>query len=68
MHSGRTDRREYVTADPIIAELRRVRREIEAEHGGDWDALERYFVDKQGKAAEKQVAFKPKKLPQRKAM
>jgi hypothetical protein len=29
-----------VISDPIIEEVRRTRKEIEAEHGNDWTALE----------------------------
>jgi len=64
MYAGRAHRRKPVTSDPIIEEVRRVRKEIEAEHGNDWKALERYFTDKQSNAAEKKIAYKPKKLPQ----
>lgn len=68
MHARRTDRRTPIKSDPIIEEVRRVRKEIEAEHGNDWKALERYFTDKQNSTVEKKVAYKPKKLPQRKAV
>ena len=44
---------------------RRTRKEIEAEHGDDWKALERYFIDKQKSSPEKKAAYKPKKLPDR---
>lgn len=67
MHARRTHRKPIVP-DPIIAEVRRVRKEIEAEHGNDWKSLERYFTDKQNSATEKKVAYKPKKLPKRKAV
>jgi len=52
-----------VTSDPIIAEVRRTRKEIEAEHGNDWAALERYFMEKQERTPEKKAHYKPKKLP-----
>ncbi|MBN2313481.1 MAG: hypothetical protein JXM79_06095 [Sedimentisphaerales bacterium] len=68
MHARRTHRRTPVTSDPIIAEVRRARKEIEAEHGNDWKALERYFTEKQNSATEKKVTYQPKKLPRRKAM
>jgi len=68
MHTRRTHRRTPINSDPIIEEVRRVRKEIEAEHGNDWKALERYFMDKQNSATEKMAAYKPKKLPERKAM
>jgi hypothetical protein len=65
MHAGRTHRRKLVISDPIIEEVRRTRKEIEAEHGDDWKALERYFIDKQKSSPEKKAAYKPKKLPGR---
>jgi hypothetical protein len=63
MHAGRTHRRKLVISDPIIEEVRRTRKEIEAEHDNDWTALERYFTDKQRSSTEKKAAYKPKKLP-----
>ena len=50
-------------SDPIIEEVRRTRRAIEAEHGNDWKALERHFVEKQNSAPVKKVIYQPKKLP-----
>lgn len=55
-------------SDPIIEEVRRTRKEIEAEHGNDWEALERYFTEKQKSSPEKKAAYKPKKLPGRKTL
>ncbi len=55
-------------SDPIIEEVRRTRKEIEAEHGHDWEALERYFTDKQKSSPEKKAAYKPKKLPKQKTL
>jgi len=52
-------------SDPILQEVRRTRREIEAEHGNDWKALERYFMQKQESGPEKKAAYEPKKLPER---
>ena len=63
MYARRTRRRKLVTSDPIIAEVRRTRKEIEAEHGNDWAALERYFMEKQERTPEKKAHYKPKKLP-----
>lgn len=65
MCGRRTHRRQPVIPDPIIEEVRRTRKEIEAEHGDDWKALERYFMDKQKSSPEKQAAYRPKKLPHR---
>jgi hypothetical protein len=33
--------------DPIIDELRRVRKKIEADHGNDWDRLVRHLIERQ---------------------
>ena len=52
-------------SDPIIREVRRTRKEIEAEHGNDWKALERYFIQKQEATPEKQASYRPKRLPTR---
>jgi len=30
--------------DPIVEEVRRVRKKIEAEHGNDWDCLPRHLI------------------------
>jgi hypothetical protein len=68
MKPRRTHRRKPVISDPIIDEVRRVRKEIEAEHGNDWQALERYFMDKQESSPEKKVAYKPKKLPKQRTL
>jgi hypothetical protein len=57
-----------VTSDPIIDEVRRTRKEIEAEHGNDWKALERYFTDKQKSSPEKKAAYEPKKLPDQRTL
>ena len=65
MYARRTHRRKPVMSDPIIEEVRRTRREIEAEHGNDWKALERYFMAKQDTAPEKKAAYQPKRLPKR---
>ncbi len=64
MHTRRTHRKKSVISDPIIEEVRRTRKEIEAEHGNDWEALERYFTDKQESSMGKKAAYKPKKLPE----
>jgi hypothetical protein len=51
--------------DPIVEEVRRARKKIEAGHGKDWDALARYFIEKQKTSSRKVVAYAPKKLPDR---
>jgi hypothetical protein len=65
MHARRTPRRKPVTSDPIIEEVRRTRKEIKAEHGNNWKALERYFMQKQEAAPEKKAGYRPKRLPPR---
>lgn len=54
--------------DPIIEEVRRIRKEIEAEHGNDWEALERRFTAKQESSPEKKVAYRPRKLPEQRTL
>jgi hypothetical protein len=51
--------------DPIIDEIRRVRKKIEADHGNDWDSLVRYLVKKQNASSAKVVSYPRKKLPDR---
>ena len=63
MYARRTHPRKAVISDPIIEEVRRTRKEIEAEHNNDWKELERYFMDKQNSAPEKTATYKPKRLP-----
>ncbi len=65
MYARRTHRRKLVISDPIIQEVRRTRKEIEAEHGNDWKALERHFIQKQEATPEKQGSYRPKRLPTR---
>lgn len=52
-------------SDPILEEVRRTRKEIEAEHNNDWKALERHFMERQESSPEKKATYKPKKLPRR---
>lgn len=51
--------------DPIVEEVRRVRRQIEADCGNDWDTLTQYLTDKQKDPSVKTVSYPPKKLPDR---
>ena len=51
--------------DPIVQEVRRIRQEIEAEHGSDWDALERHLMENQKEHADSLVTYSPKSLPDR---
>ena len=51
--------------DRIVEEVRRVRKEIEAEHGGAWDALERHIMENQKKRSDSLVTYAPKRLPDR---
>lgn len=51
--------------DPIIEEVRRIRKEIESQNNNDWDKLEAYFVEKQVKRTEPPVTYNPQRLPDR---
>lgn len=51
--------------DPIVEEVRRVRKKIEADHGNDWDGLARHLIEKQNASASKVVSYPPKRLPDR---
>jgi hypothetical protein len=51
--------------DPIIEEVRRVRKKIEADHGNDWDTLARHLIDKEKASSAKVVSYAPKPLPDR---
>jgi len=52
-----------VTSDRIVQEVRRIRKEIEAEHGNSWQALERYYMEKQASSPARLFTGKPKRLP-----
>ena len=49
--------------DPIIQEVRRIRKQIEEENHNDWKALDQYFRAKQKERKNQQVTSKPKELP-----
>ena len=51
--------------DPIVDEVRCVRKMIEAEQGDDWDRLFRHLIEKQKTQHGKVVSYPPKKLPDR---
>jgi hypothetical protein len=51
--------------DPIIEEIRRVRKKIEADQDNDWDSLARYLTERQKDQQAKLVSYAPKKLPDR---
>jgi hypothetical protein len=51
--------------DPIIEEVRRVRKKIEADHGNDWDSLVRHLLKRQNTSSAKTVSYPLKKLPDR---
>jgi hypothetical protein len=51
--------------DPIIEEVRRVRKKTEADHGNDWDSLIRHLIKKQNASCTKVVSYPRKKLPDR---
>lgn len=51
--------------DPIVEEVRRVRKKIEAEHGNDWDAIARHLIEKQKTSSVKVVSYPAKELTDR---
>lgn len=51
--------------DPIIEEVRRVRKKIEADHGNDWEVLARHLIERQKASSTHIVSYPPKKLPDR---
>ena len=51
--------------DPIIEEVRRIRKEIESENHNDWNTIEKYLLEKQTKRPKRQVTYQPQKLPGR---
>jgi hypothetical protein len=52
-------------SDPIIDEVRCVRKKIEAEQGDDWDRLFRHLIEKQKTQHGKVISYLLKKLPGR---
>jgi len=51
--------------DPIIEEVRRIRKQIEADHENDWDSLVRHLIERQKASSAKLVSYQPRKLPDR---
>ncbi len=51
--------------DPIVEEVRRVRKKIESDLGNDWDTLTRHLIDRQKSLSPKVVSYAPKPLPDR---
>jgi len=51
--------------DPIIEEVRRVRKKIEADYGNDWDRLIRHLIERQKAQSAKVVSYPRKRLPNR---
>ena len=51
--------------DPIVEEVRRIRKEIETENCNDWDTIEKYIIEKQARRPSQPVAYRPQKLPDR---
>ena len=51
--------------DPIVEQVRQVRKKIEADHGNDWDRLTRYLIERQKASSAKVVSYPPKKLADR---
>jgi hypothetical protein len=54
-----------MTQDPIVEEVRQVRKKIEADHGNDWEALTRHLIERQNASSAKVVSYPPRKLPDR---
>ena len=52
-----------MTEDPIIEEVRRIRREIEVECDNDWEKLFQYFLQVQKDSSHQVVSRSPKPLP-----
>jgi hypothetical protein len=48
--------------DPIIEEVRRVRKQIEADCGNDWEKLARHVIERQNASPAKVARYSPKKL------
>lgn len=51
--------------DPIIDEVRRVRKKIEADHGNNWDSLVRHLLKRQNASSATVVSYPRKNLPDR---
>ncbi|MCH8311319.1 MAG: hypothetical protein IIB17_12610 [Chloroflexi bacterium] len=51
--------------NPIIEEVRRIRKVIESENNNDWDTIEEYLSEKQAERTTRPVTYKPQKLPDR---
>ena len=51
--------------DPIINEVRRIRKDIELEHNNDWEAIVKHFQSKPLNDKHKHISYEPKKLPGR---
>jgi len=51
--------------DPIVEEVRRIRKEIESENHNDWDTIEKYLCEKQARRPSLPLTYSPNKLPNR---
>jgi hypothetical protein len=51
--------------DPIIDEVRRVRKKIETDHGDNWDSLVRHLIKRQEASGVEVVSYEHKKRPER---
>lgn len=49
--------------NPIIEEVRRIRKEIESENHNDWDIIEKYLSEKQAERTTRPVTYKPQNTP-----
>jgi hypothetical protein len=52
------------TRDPIVEGIRAARREIEKEHGGDWDRIAQAMYEDQRRNPEEYVTRKPRRADQ----
>jgi hypothetical protein len=51
--------------DPIIEEVRRIRKKIETDHDNNWDSLVRHLIERQNVSSAKVVSYQRRKLPDR---
>ena len=58
-------KRVMMNKDPIVEEVRRIRKPIESELNNDWKALESHFIRAQQSHKDRLVTGKPKQLPER---
>ena len=49
--------------DKIVSDVRKIRKEIDEENGGDWNKIEKDLLERQSKHNVKIYRGKPKPLP-----